>query len=95
VFPEGTRSLDGRVAPFRSGAFRAAIAAGVPVVPVAIHGAGAVLPPRGLFRVRPGRIALRFGAPLRAADADPKALAEAARGAIAAMLEAAERERAA
>jgi 1-acyl-sn-glycerol-3-phosphate acyltransferase len=96
VFPEGTRSLDGRVAPFRSGAFRAAIAAGVPVVPVAIHGAGAVLPPRGLFRVRPGTIALRFGAPLDvAADADPKVLAEAARGAIAAMLEAAERERAA
>jgi 1-acyl-sn-glycerol-3-phosphate acyltransferase len=105
VFPEGTRSLDGRVAPFRSGAFRAAIGAGVPVVPVAIHGAGAVLPPRGLFRVRPGTIALRFGTPLSAADADPKALAEAARSAIAAMLdgtmyegtmyEAAERERAA
>ena len=95
VFPEGTRSLDGRVAPFRSGAFRAAIAAGVPVVPVAIHGAGAVLPPRGLFRVRPGAIELRFGAPLRVADADPKALAEAARSAIATMLEAAGRERAA
>jgi 1-acyl-sn-glycerol-3-phosphate acyltransferase len=87
VFPEGTRSLDGRVAPFRSGAFRAAIAAGVPVVPVAIHGAGAVLPPRGFFRVRPGRIALRFGAPLSATDADPKALAEAAHAAIVAMLD--------
>jgi 1-acyl-sn-glycerol-3-phosphate acyltransferase len=87
VFPEGTRSVDGRLGPFRGGAFRVAIAAGVPVLPVAIHGAGAVLPPRGLFRVRPGTITLRFGAPLQAADADPKALAEAARTAIATMLD--------
>jgi 1-acyl-sn-glycerol-3-phosphate acyltransferase len=94
VFPEGTRSVDGRVAPFRSGAFRAAAAAGVPVLPVAIHGAGAVLPTGGLFRVRPGAIELRFGAPLTAPDDDPRALAEAARGAIMAMLEAAGRERA-
>lgn len=38
VFPEGTRTFDGRLRPFKSGAFRAAVLAGVPVVPVALHG---------------------------------------------------------
>jgi 1-acyl-sn-glycerol-3-phosphate acyltransferase len=62
-FPEGTRSRDGRVAPFKGGAFLAAIEAGVPVVPVGIQGAGAVLPPNG-FRVRPGRIRITIGEPI-------------------------------
>ena len=60
AFPEGTRSRDGRVGPFKGGALQVAIEAGVPVVPVAIHGSGAVLPAAG-FRVRPGTIEVRFG----------------------------------
>lgn len=64
IFPEGTRSRSGAVAPFKGGAFQAAIDAGVDVVPVALEGTGAVLPPEGLFRVRPGAIRVRFGAPL-------------------------------
>ena len=87
IFPEGTRSRDGRVGEFKGGAFQAAIAAGVPVVPVAIHGAGAVLPVDGLFRVRPGRIALRFGTPLATAGADRNTLAETAQRAVERMLE--------
>lgn len=63
VFPEGTRSRDGRVAPFKPGAFEVALAAGVAVVPVGITGTGAVLPASG-FRVRPGAIRVRFGEPL-------------------------------
>lgn len=62
-FPEGTRSRDGRLGQFKSGAFGAALAAGVPVVPVAIVGSGAVLPAGG-FRVRPGAIEVRLGAPI-------------------------------
>lgn len=64
IFPEGTRSHDARVAPFKPGAFEVALAAGVPVVPVAMSGTGAVVP-GGSFRVRPGLIRVRFGAPLR------------------------------
>ena len=52
-FPEGTRSRDDSVKPFKPGVFVAAIEAGVPVVPVAILGTGAVLPPGG-FRGRAG-----------------------------------------
>lgn len=39
VFPEGTRSEDGIVRPFKNGGFYAAVRAGVPVVPVALDGA--------------------------------------------------------
>jgi 1-acyl-sn-glycerol-3-phosphate acyltransferase len=62
-FPEGTRSRSGQLEPFKLGGFAAAIEAGVPVVPAAIHGASAVLPPGG-FRVRPGTIRLAVGRPI-------------------------------
>ena len=64
LFPEGTRSRDGNVAPFRAAAFQAAIDAGVEVLPVALEGTGAVLPADGFFAVRPGTIRVRFGQPL-------------------------------
>lgn len=64
IFPEGTRSRDGVVAPFKGGAFQSAIDAGVEVLPVALEGTGAVLPPTGFFAVRPGTIRVRFGTPL-------------------------------
>lgn len=90
IFPEGTRSRTGIVAPFKGGAFQAAIDAGVDVVPVALQGTGAVLYPEGFFRVRPGTIVVRFGAPLATATAagtvDRQALADQAHAAILAML---------
>ena len=39
IFPEGTRSRDGELQPFKDGAFRLAIEAGVPVLPLAVNGA--------------------------------------------------------
>lgn len=44
MFPEGTRSLDGQVKDFKHGAFTLALETGVPVVPIAIHGAQDVIP---------------------------------------------------
>ncbi|NNE17993.1 MAG: 1-acyl-sn-glycerol-3-phosphate acyltransferase, partial [Myxococcales bacterium] len=38
VFPEGTRTADGKMKPFKNGAFQAAVLAGKPVVPVALRG---------------------------------------------------------
>ena len=62
-FPEGTRSRDDSIKPFKPGVFVAAIEVGVPVVPVAILGTGAVLPPGG-FRGRGGRIRVILGDPV-------------------------------
>lgn len=58
--PEGTRLLElGR---FKRGAFRVAREAGVPVVPLVLHGAGDLMPPRA-WRVRPGEIVLEIKPP--------------------------------
>jgi 1-acyl-sn-glycerol-3-phosphate acyltransferase len=62
-FPEGTRTLDGWVQRFKTATFAAAIAAGAPVVPIALEGAGRVLPRCG-FRPRPGLIRVAIGAPI-------------------------------
>lgn len=92
AFPEGTRSRDGTVGPFKGGAFQVALAARVPVVPIAIQGSGTVLPASG-FRVRPGTIHVRIGAPIPTAGlnaGDRHALALRAQWAVAAMLDAAQ-----
>jgi len=63
VFPEGTRSRDGRLRPFKKGTFVMAIQAGVPVVPVSILGSGERMR-KGSVATIPGEIVLRFGAPI-------------------------------
>jgi 1-acyl-sn-glycerol-3-phosphate acyltransferase len=63
VFPEGTRSKTGEVLPFKRGPFVLAIEAGVPIVPIAIHGSGKVLP-SGTFDIVPAEVRLKMGAPI-------------------------------
>jgi 1-acyl-sn-glycerol-3-phosphate acyltransferase len=65
VYPEGTRSMDGRLLRFKGGALAPAIRAGVPVVPVACVGAHRILPKKSL-RIRPGEILVRFCPPIDA-----------------------------
>ncbi|HEX4003859.1 MAG TPA: lysophospholipid acyltransferase family protein [Candidatus Acidoferrales bacterium] len=60
VFPEGTRSPDGRLQPFKKGAFAMAIESGAPIVPVTIAGTHRLMP-RGAWIARSGEIAVRFG----------------------------------
>jgi len=63
IYPEGTRSLDGRLYRGHAGVARIALATGAPVVPVALIGTDQVQPSgRGLPRIRP--ITVRFGEPL-------------------------------
>jgi 1-acyl-sn-glycerol-3-phosphate acyltransferase len=64
LFPEGTRSPDGRLWAFKKGAFVLAIKTEVPIVPLGMAGSRAVMP-KGSFRVRPGEIRIRVGEPIR------------------------------
>jgi 1-acyl-sn-glycerol-3-phosphate acyltransferase len=63
VFPEGSRSDDGRIKPFKKGGFVLALSSGRPIVPVTILGSGAILP-KGSLRIEPGRILLRIHPPV-------------------------------
>ena len=63
IFPEGTRSEDGNLLPFKSGAMVLAIKAGVPVVPMGIVGTHAVLP-KGSLLAKSGRVVIRLGKPI-------------------------------
>lgn len=63
AYPEGTRTVDGKVQPFKKGPFVLAIEAGVPIVPVAIEGSHQALPTGG-FRLRPRVIRMKLGAPI-------------------------------
>ena len=59
LFPEGTRSRDGRLLPFKAGAFRLAIETGVPILPIAVHGTYGGMPVSSPW-VRPTRAVARF-----------------------------------
>jgi 1-acyl-sn-glycerol-3-phosphate acyltransferase len=63
IFPEGTRSPDGTLQLFKKGAFMLALHSGIEVVPAVVIGTRDILP-KGSWRVRPGRIIVRFGAPI-------------------------------
>ncbi|BCJ73384.1 1-acyl-sn-glycerol-3-phosphate acyltransferase [Catellatospora sp. IY07-71] len=64
IHPEGSRSRDGRLYRGRTGVAWLALASGAPVVPVAVLGTDRIQPV-GARLPRPGRITVRFGAPLR------------------------------
>lgn len=55
AFPEAHRTLDGKLRPFKTGVFRAARDAGLPIVPIATRGAFRMLP-KGVFTMRPSKI---------------------------------------
>ena len=63
VFPEGHRTRDGRLGRFYPGAFRLAIQAGVPVVPMGMRGLRNICPSTD-WRIRPGTVDVLFGAPI-------------------------------
>lgn len=67
VFPEGARTLDGRMHRFRRGAFMLAEEFSLPVVPITIDGAYKVLP-RTAHLPRPGKIILTIHRPIEAED---------------------------
>jgi 1-acyl-sn-glycerol-3-phosphate acyltransferase len=82
LFPEGTRSQDGSLLPFKRGPFFLAMESGAPVVPVSIAGATRLLP-KGSLNVKAGTVTVTFHAPLHPRDySDKEELMEAVRSAI-------------
>ncbi|MEW5984398.1 MAG: lysophospholipid acyltransferase family protein [Acidobacteriota bacterium] len=99
IFPEGTRSTDGRVGRFKAGSFLLAIQAGLPVVPVAIAGTRLVMR-KGFLTTRPGHVTLTVHPAVETKTGqwapEPDAarrLAEQVRAVVAATVEAEERAR--
>lgn len=75
VFPEGTRTPDGTLQEFKQGAFKIAIRAGVPVVPVTIRGTFRLLP-KTTLAPRPGRVDVFIGEPIDTSVYGEKRLSE-------------------
>ena len=75
IFPEGTRSPNGELQAFRSGALRMALSTKLPIVPVALDGARDISPPDG-WLVRPGRVRVVVGEPMDTADWNPRRVEE-------------------
>ena len=86
VFPEGTRSSDGALKPFKKGAFHLAAAAGAPVVPMHISGTHSHLPPSAWgFQKSDEAVVVRLGQPLTSNPHDVTATMEEARSAVSAL----------
>ncbi|MFA4910711.1 MAG: lysophospholipid acyltransferase family protein [Desulfobacteria bacterium] len=63
IFPEGTRSYDGTLQPFKKGGFTLAIRAKIPIVPITLIGTGKVMQ-RGTRKVHPGNIKIIIDKPI-------------------------------
>ncbi|MBW1978077.1 MAG: 1-acyl-sn-glycerol-3-phosphate acyltransferase [Deltaproteobacteria bacterium] len=67
IFPEGTRSLDGRLQEFKAGGFHLALKAGCDIVPVVIVGSHRIVP-KGSLKIRKGSFGLCVGKPIKTKD---------------------------
>lgn len=89
IFPEGTRSADGHLREFKTGAVLLAIKAGVPIVPLGFNGSYEVLP-KGRLLPRGGEIVIRIGQPIATEQfksSDKASLAVALQTAVAGLLD--------
>ena len=85
LFPEGTRSRDGALQPFKKGGFKLAIQAGAPIIPVTIKGTRQLLP-RDSIIFRPGAVEMFIDSSIPTAglrDEDLPALMQTVRDAMA------------
>lgn len=63
IYPEGTRTRDGNLGPFKKGAFMMAVQTGIPILPVTSNGAFKIMPKKTLH-FRPGHITITIGDPI-------------------------------
>ncbi|HNQ47165.1 MAG: lysophospholipid acyltransferase family protein [Syntrophorhabdus sp.] len=76
IFPEGTRSKDGHLLPFKKGGFSLALRAKVPIVPVGISGSNRLQPKGSFIPNQKGVIYLRIGKPVETAQGSRSAKTE-------------------
>jgi len=67
IFPEGTRSQDFNIQPFKKGGFVLAVDSGVPIIPVIIHGTWPIMPKKRIL-VKPGNVVLEIAKPIKSSD---------------------------
>ncbi len=87
-FPEGTRSIDGRLLPFKKGAFRLAVDQQMDILPVTLKGTADIIKPKSVV-IHPGTVEMIFHEPIEVAGAtisDVPKLLERSRKAIASAL---------
>ena len=63
IFPEGTRSQDGSVKPFKKGGFVMAVDTGAPIVPIILRGTRSIMT-KGSWRIHPDKVALFIEKPI-------------------------------
>jgi 1-acyl-sn-glycerol-3-phosphate acyltransferase len=63
LYAEGTRTLDGKLQPFKRGAFNIALKAGIPVVPLTVNGSYTILPKHSI-NIHPGTVELVLDTPI-------------------------------
>jgi len=76
IFPEGTRSADGRVGRFKGGSFLLALEAGLTIVPLSVSGSRHVMQ-KGRLMTRPGHVTIQVHEPVAAPKIDAPTIADA------------------
>jgi len=71
IYPEGTRSKDGNIRPFKKGGFLLAVESGTPIVPVIIHGTWPIMPKNKII-IKPGNVTIEIKAPIVTKDYNRK-----------------------
>ena len=75
IAPEGTRSKNGRVLPFKKGPFHLAVAVGAPIVPCIFCGVTDIVP-NGSWLARPGKVTAKFLSPIQTKNWSTESLDE-------------------
>jgi 1-acyl-sn-glycerol-3-phosphate acyltransferase len=67
IFPEGTRSIDGKIRPFKRGGFVLAVDSGVPIIPIVLRGTRSIMT-KGQLRIKAGHVYMDIQKPIETSD---------------------------